>query len=528
MKKVTSWKELTLREKIGQTVVSLCEMDKHIEMCGSIKGFAEKYPIGGLFNNVGFVNGLLTGENSEFRDILNEYNKYLRVPLIGTGDHGYFAKSKGVELPTQMSLGATDSEELAYSAGEFKAEDYKKSGVHWGFWPVCDLNISADIPITNTRSAGDDPERVCKVVKAEIKAMRDAGVISTLKHYPGTPYNENVDPHLAPVNNETPMDFWRSTYGKMYKELIEAGVPTIMTGHCNLVDYQEEVIDGACPPATMSYELTTKLLRDELCFVGVIVTDALVMGGFGGSLALENTVKSFLSGNDVLLWPMYEYIDEMEKRILSGEIDEALLDKAVERIWNMKKEYGILDEKDYSSDKDITFFEERAEKISENCLTLIRNDSKIIPLKKGKGQKVLIVAVTPNDVQYSELSCLREEFEKYGCKATVQRNIATNEMEEKNKEYDLVLFALCRTPHRPMGPLEFWGEEAAAIWASNCSDASKTVVASFGSPYLYKYYKNSKHTYINTCSSTKNVISAFVKALFGEIEFNGVSSVKLQ
>ena len=92
MKKVTSWRELTLREKIGQTVICLCETEKHLEMCGSIEEFAKKYPIGGIFNNVGLVKGLLTGSNHEFSDIIAEYNKYLRVPLIGTADHGFLRR----------------------------------------------------------------------------------------------------------------------------------------------------------------------------------------------------------------------------------------------------------------------------------------------------------------------------------------------------------------------------------------------------------------------------------------------------
>ena len=527
MKKVSSWQELTLREKIGQTVISLCETDKHIKMCGSIQGFAERYPVGGLFNNDGLVEGLLTGENRDFQNILDEYNKYLRVPLLGTADHGFFAEDCGVKLPSQMALGATDSAEAGYAAGEFKAEDYKKSGVHWGFWPVCDLNISAQSPITNIRAVSDKAELNCKIVKEEIKAMKECGVISTLKHYPGPPYDECIDPHLAAVDNETPMEVWRATYGKMYKELIEAGAPTIMTAHYNLTDYQTEKIDGVYPPATMSYELVTKLLREELGFKGVTVTDALVMGGFGGIQALENTVKSFLSGNDMLLWPMYEYIDVMEEKILSGEIDEKLLDAAVERIWNLKKEYGILDGSAATSDKDKTYFEETAQKISEKSLTLVRNELGILPLAKDKKYSICIVVVTPDDNQYKALCGLKDGFEGYGCEITVRRNITSEEMEEVGGQYDLMLFALCRIPHEPIGPLDFWDAEANSVWASNCCDAAKTVVASFGSPYLFKYYKNSKVTYINTYSNAPSTIKAFVKAVFGDIPFEGVSSVDL-
>lgn len=527
MEKVKSWKELTLREKIGQTVICLCETEKHVEMCGSIEKFLKKYPIGGIFNNSGIVKGLLTGSNPNIKNIAKEYNKHLRVPVILTADHGSFVSKSNIHLPPQMALGAANDEELAYKAGLFEAEDAKKTGIHWIFWPVCDLNISNRSPVTDTRSVGDDVELTTKIVKAEMKAVKDCGIISTLKHYPGTPYNEYLDPHLTPIDNETPMDFWRSTYGKMYKELFEAGAPTIMTAHMNLKEYQSETIDGAYPPATLSYELTTKLLREELGFKGVTVTDALVMGGFSGAKSLENTVKSFLSGNDVLLWPCYEYIDEMEKRILSGEIDEKILDAAVERIWNLKKEYGILDEEELVSDKDESFFADISEEISQKSLTLVSNGSKLIPLDKKKINNVYIVGVTPDDKQYNDLCLLKDEFQKYGCNVMMKRNAWTSDIEVANEECDLIVFALCRTTHRPIGPLDFWGDEATSIWTSNCSAKEKTVIASFGTPYLYKYYKNSNYAYINAYSSSRATIKAFVKSVFGEIELTGKSSVKL-
>ena len=553
MKKVTSWKELTLREKIGQTVICLSESQKHIEMCGSIEAFLQKYPVGGMFNS-GFAKGLLTGEHLGFKGVLEEYNKYLRVPLIGTADRGAYAASFGLEALPQMAIGATNDTELAYGAGEYQAADCKQSGVHWLFWPVCDLNISKESPINNIRAVGDDAELTARIVKAELEAMKDYGVVSCIKHYPGTPHDDAIDPHLAPVDNETPMELWYETYGKMYRELIAAGVPTIMTSHNNLVNYQTEKMDGVYPPATMSYELTTKLLREELGFKGVTVTDALVMGGFCGNKAIENMVNSFLAGNDMLLWPAYEYIDAMEEKILSGEIEESLLDEAVERIWNLKKEYGVITEdgdehgKDVESADKLTeeiftenviirlgeesevgadFFANRMNHIAEKCLTLVSNEYQVLPVNREEVKRIAIIGVTPDDKQYEQLCELKPAFEKYGCEVTMQRNLSPEETEETANTHDLVLYALCRTVHRPIGPLDFWGEEAMSIWASNCTDRKKTVVASFGSPYFYKYYKNSKVTYVNAYSTASAAIEAFVKAVMGEISFEGSSPVKL-
>ena len=423
MPKVTSWKELSLREKIGQTVICRSDTDRYIKLCGSIKGFAERYPVGGIFNNGNVVKGLLVGENDNFRGIVAELNKYLRVPVITVADCGFFAQKGGLILPPQMALGATRDEDLAYGIGEYQAENFKKTGITWGLWPVCDLNISKKSPITDSRSVSDDPELTVKIVKSELEAMKKAGVVATIKHYPGPPFDEESDPHVVPIDNETPFDFWMATHGKMYKDLIKAGVPAIMTGHINLVSYQTEKIDGKYPPATMSYELTTQLLREELGFEGVTVTDALEMGGFSGEKALENTVRSFLAGNDMLLWPMFEYIDEMEKRILSGKIDEKILDAAVERIWNLKQEYSVLDEGKIDSDKDIDFFKERILPVAEKSLTLIQDPKKNLPLNKEKTKNVLIIITTPSDAQYNDLCYLKTTLEKYGCNVNIKRKV---------------------------------------------------------------------------------------------------------
>ena len=215
----------------------------------------------------------------------------------------------------------------------------------------------------------------------------------------------------------------------------------------------------------------------------------------------------------------------MEKRILSGEIDEKLLDEAVERIWNLKKEYGIIDGKPIESNENAEFFENRVRAAAEKSLTIFNN--KILPVKKENIKNVCVVGVTPDDELYGKLTVLKDEFEKYGCNVTMRRNIWSDELEEVSDDMDLIVFALCRVNHRPLGPMDFWGDEASSIWASNCSDRTKTVVASFGSPYLYRYYKNSDMTYVNAYSYSKYAIEAFVKAVFGDCGFDGVSSVEL-
>jgi len=531
MEKVKSWKELTLREKIGQTVtITTGALFKQLEEYENPKDFFEKYPIGGIFNSAKVTNvvGFVADGSLTLSDYLVEFNKHLRVPIIGSGDYGKYAKNPDFGKPSQLATGAADDDEISYLTGELFAEDFKASGIHWGFSPVCDIARSIRSPLGSTRMVSDDPDTVIKVVKQQLKAMKDRGVIATIKHFPDCDTDDMIDNHLAPHDNEISLEKWYNTVGKVYKALIDAGVPTIMTGHSNLVNYQTEKVDGAYPGATYSYELVNKLLREELGFKGVVVTDALTMGGFGGDKGIERTIMSLEAGNDMLLWPDLRYIDELEKRILEGSFDEKILDTAVERIWKLKEEYGILDGRQVKCEEPESFFIESAEKINKKSLTLINNYKNNFPFDKNKVKKILIIGVTPNDGEYESMQKLADILRDKGFETDIERNVWVDHLQWKQDNYDLIIFALCRTFHKPHGPLDFWGREAVSIWASNAGDANKIVVCSFGTPNLYRYYMVSGLTYLNAYDCYEHTLKNFADALFGDSVPQGKSPVKFQ
>jgi len=158
-------------------------------------------------------------------------------------------------------------------------------------------------------------------------------------------------------------------------------------------------------------------------------------------------------------------------------------------------------------------------------LTLVQNELGVLPFKNLK--KVLVVCVTPNDAAYESMKTFKDIFKKYGIDAEVRRDIVQDEFEEIQNNYDLTVFALSRTTHAPIGPLQFWGDNAASICASNSGDPKKKIVCSFGNPYNYEYYSETTTTYINAYTHTETVYEAFVKAIIGKIEFKGKSPVKL-
>lgn len=517
--------QMTLREKIGQTVISLCTPEMFCRAGGSMETFIKKYPIGGLFPSGELDNGALSiVKAEEFQRIMAECNRYSRIPLIAAADGPNDLQGQ-LPFGSAMLLGAADDTALAYAYGRSMGERMSSCGLHWWFAPVVDLNLSPESPVCNVRAISDNASLAARIAKALIRGIEDSGVAATAKHFPGSYDKATVDPHLAPVSNFISREKWDANYKKLYSELFEDGVMSVMTGHHNLVCRQKEKIGGKYPPATMSGELVSDLLKGELGFEGVVVTDALVMGGFAGPGGVQNQVRSFAAGNDVVLWPKLEYIDLLEQEIVNGNIPMKRLDDAVRRILALKKKLGLLDGSFHRQTYDAGRAAQINKQLCEKGITLVQNSLNTAPAKGLK--KVFIVGVTPDDVCYETLKGLQESFEKIGIHTDMQRDIWQDELAEKEKEYDLIVFALSRQVHKPIGPLSFWGKNASSIWASNSIDNSKLAVVSFGDPYAYRYYRETDTTYINAYMPAPEMFDAFVEALTGRIPFAGKSPVDL-
>ncbi|MBN1584422.1 MAG: glycoside hydrolase family 3 protein, partial [Anaerolineae bacterium] len=214
--------------------------------------------------------------------LLTEIQGYSPIPVLVLANMEHGATDwagYGTDFPPPMALGAADDEALAAAMGEAIAREARYVGVNWVLNPVIDLNYNPHNPITNTRSMGDDPDRVCRLAPAWIRALQAHGAAATAKHFPGDGMDDR-DQHLVSTVNNLPFARWMETYGRVWKAAIDAGVWTIMPGHISLPDYQGYAADPeAAPPATISRRLLTDLLRGELGFEGLIVSDSTSMVG---------------------------------------------------------------------------------------------------------------------------------------------------------------------------------------------------------------------------------------------------------
>lgn len=517
--------QLTLREKIGQTMM-VTDFHGICERFGGMEAFLEAYPIGFIYNGGAIVGNGLFGKDY-MEKAASKASEFTKCPVLFGGDlESGMVDGKASKLPSMMNLGATASPELAYKYGRTIGMAAVNSGFKWVFTPVADLNTNPENQIIQTRSIGDDPEMATKLLKELVRGIQDCGVAATFKHFPGLG-SENVDSHIAPLELPLSKEEWDGTVRKLYEALFADGLAAVMTAHVSLPAYQTPNEDGSYTVATSSKEITQKLLKDDMNFEGVVVTDALIMGGFSGS-SVDLEIESFLAGSDVLLWPSLEYMDVLEQKILSGEISEERLNDAVNRVLALKKKVGLFD--DEPKKISVEYDSNISEVVAENSITLLNNKVGLLPLDPNKIKKIFMVAVTPverYEIRLPIIKKLKDLFEERGIEVVFKTDIFLEELEE-SKDCDLNLFVIDRPTGIYQGSKDIYGENAASVWASQTSDKSKTIIATFGNPYIYAKYYRHIETYINAYDPHPDVFKAFVKALFGEIEFKGTTPVELK
>jgi len=541
--KDTSWRALTVRQKIGQTMLMLPDRQKELKLGnGSLKEFFKLYPVSGFFMGWKLYDGVPVENRFEYtRKACKEYQEASSLPLIFQEDYESGVDIAGMtSFPNEMSLGAANSPELAYAYGKAIAQESRSVGVSWVLHPVADLNMNPFNPIANIRSISDDPDKAIRLLSQQIRGLQENGVAATIKHFPGDGVDFR-DQHLVTSCNSLPMNIWKENHGKVFKALIDSGVACIMPGHITLPAYQKEKINGMYPPATLSKELLTTLLKGELGFRGVIVSDAMVMGGFRGwyKNQLEGEIQSFMAGNDVLLWPSYAFMDTLEVRIKRGEIPMERLNDAVQRVWALKERFGLL-QKNRQLIRDMSGKEKTeaagiSKSICEKAITLIRDRNNALPLNLEKDHQILVVGVTPvsrkgGNTNLIQLENFAEKLRNRGFKVDFRHNILYETQgwnDDASEKYDRIIVAVSRTPHAPFGPLQLWDDEAQSVWAVNSLPKEKIIVVTFGSPYLVNEYFERVNTCINAYSNTAVMHSAVIAALMGEVKMTGQSPVDI-
>ncbi len=476
----------------------------------------------------GFVISL--GNVYEQAMLLNRLQEISRVPLLFSADYEYglgMRLKDGISFPSNMALGATRDSTLVYKIGRSIGDEARAVGVLQCYAPVSDVNDNPENPIINVRSFGENPRLVGRLATAFLKGVQNAGVVATGKHFPGHGDTE-VDSHtLLPTVN---YDYGRLDTVELvpFRDDIAAGVKSIMVAHISFPKFQNET--GV--PATLSRKITTGILRDSLGFRGLIVTDAMTMGGVTKKYSTaEAAIRAVNAGADILLMPPDEEIaiNATVRAVQRGEIDSARVDKAVRKILTIKSELGLertrfIDIHNISGIVGAESHELLAKKAARESITIVRNIGNVLPLQYHQSQQVLCLTVADNgDPNIGEQ--FREELAQR-CDNVVYAEIdpSSNQLDFDNvyklaQQADIIVIPSYIQWRSRQGTVDFT-PPVQEFLNKVIAIKKPCVMISFGNPYLLRSVPIVP-AYVCAYSAAKYAVTAAVEALFGEINVTG-------
>ncbi len=376
-------RSMTLEEKVSQLFSVRAYgrmMDPDDAAYQDLVDLVEQFGLGGVT--------FFQGNPSDQIALINDLQSRARLPLLIAQDMEWGAGMRVDEttvFPRAMAMGATRDVEWARMAGYITGREARAIGTRHVLAPVADVNNNPDNPVINTRSFGEQPELVAGMAAAFTSGLQDAGVLATAKHFPGHG-DTSVDSHLAlPVLFFGP-ERLQTLELVPFRKLVQDGVMSVMVGHLALPRIEPDTT----LPASLSPQVITGLLRDELAFDGLVVTDALDMAGVTAQFpAAEIAVRSLCAGADMLLLSEDPRTarDSVMQAIEEGMITEERIDASVMRILRAKAWLGLHTDRNVAQDRDslqIDLQEHRALSlgIARQSLTLLRNTGGILPLSE--------------------------------------------------------------------------------------------------------------------------------------------------
>ncbi|MFD8253659.1 glycoside hydrolase family 3 protein [Streptomyces werraensis] len=407
---------MTLEEKVGQLFVmrvyghsatdpDQTDIDANLSEIG-VRTAAElvaKYRVGGI---IYFAWAHNTRDPHQIADLSNGIQKAsLGLPrglpvLISTDqEHGIVARvgEPATLMPGAMNVGAGGSRSDARDLGRIAGRELRALGIRQNYSPVADVNVDPANPVIGVRSFGADPDAVAELVAAEVRGYESSGVAATAKHFPG--HGDTItDSHEdLPWIHHT-REQWEELDAPPFRAAIAAGIDSIMTAHIVV-----PALDASEDPATLSHPILTGILREELGYDGVVVTDSLGMEGVRTKYGDDRVpVLALKAGVDQLLNPPSLDIawNAVLQAVRNGELTEARLDESILRVLRLKARLGLFDDPYVSHAGVDRVVGARshlaaADRIAEHGTTLLVNEGGLLPLSRRRTPKVLVVGADP-------------------------------------------------------------------------------------------------------------------------------------
>lgn len=520
---------LNLDDKVGQlfTLIMIGADEEEFKRVGALRP--------------GGITRFFTPDLDFERRVISNLVANSKVPPIISADlegsrHSF---AFGTPVLGQLGLAAVDDIEATERSSEILAREGRAMGVRWSFTPVIDINAAFRSPIVGTRSYGSDVDRIERHAVAHVRGLQRNGVAATAKHWPGEGYDDR-DQHLVTTTNPLSLEEWTETFGRLYKKLISEGVLAVMSAHISLPAYiRSKTPDAgleAFRPASVSRLLNVDLLRDELGFNGIIVSDATPMGGLSAWGHHVDTMPDIIAnGCDMILFSdaPEEDMAAVKAAVEDGQIAPERLEEAVLRVLALKAHLKLFQPSDMLPDAE----EARHLLAHPNSVaaskeyigrspTLVKDVNNIFPLDPAKTKRILLVdggiihPLIPQPLKF----VLPDLLAKEGFEVTIDRP----DIVPTPENFDLVIYALGDESLLVRGRIFVdWhrmggGGLFKAMYRPWTNIPS--VMISFGHPY-HLYDAPRVPAYINAYSTMDSVQEAVVDCMLGRKPFLGTNPV---
>ena len=552
-------RHLTLEEKIGQMIEVRGVMGYYNAddpYFGKLVADIRKYHLGAVHLTVN-TDGPLLIRTEPYEAAMTvrrlQQETHGKVPLIFSVDfeRGPSMRLSAVEyFPHPMAFGATHNPAYAEQWGKIVAEESRSLGIAWNFFPIADVQTNPKNPVINTRSFGEDPSEVSAMVSAYIKGSHAGGMLTTLKHFPGHG-DTDTDSHLQLSRVNGTMERLNEVELPPFRSGIAAGTDAVMIAHVAFPALEPD--PGKI--ATTSRKVVTGLLREQMGFQGVIVSDAMEMQGLtklyppgSGNPAGRAAADAVKAGQDLLELPsdLDGTYNGLLQAVKSGEIPQSQIDASVRRLLLVKARAGLDSHKGEAVDLDqvqqhfgkLSSYA-LAREVAEHAITLVRDDNHLLPMKRDDGKSTLVILFV-SDPHGDDGRMLEQQIRARLPAATVvyvDRRSAPVEADgiaAMLPKFGRVIAAIYSVPQPGQVGSEMSFDKISAAKGTPGTilqtlldrAGDRTVVLAMGSPYIILSNPNIR-SYACAFSSVSTSETAMVRALFGEIPIHGKLPVTL-
>ena len=464
------YQSLSEEEKIGQLFTVWVATKYGQQEIDHISGLINEYKLGGLIFSLGNIK--------DQADATNHFQSISKVPLLIGMDAEWgigMRLDDAFSFPYNMTLGAVENNDLIYNVGKRIGHHANRLGVHINFAPVVDINTNPDNPIIGFRSFGEDKFNVAEKALSYLKGMQSKNLLGSAKHFPGHG-DTKTDSHLTlPLISFSDKRI-DSVELYPFKKLIKNNIASIMTAHLNIPSLDEGI------PSTLSNKIITNLLKEELDFEGLIITDALDMKGIVDFAKKDYPdVSAINAGNDVLLMPtdLEKSIKQIKKAISRKKVSVKRLEESVKKILMAKYKVGLNEFKPIKKTNIINEMNEEVDfalmdKIASESITLVKNKNQTLPFKNLNNKKVGYIKLGDdnNAVFFNFLN----KYEKIN-----EINIEEDFDYKTISNYDKIIIGFHKTDKSPFEKFKFEKNEIQII--ERIKKLTDLVLVVFAKPY---------------------------------------------